>query len=35
VHIARKIAELRGVGPEEFEQVLDQNAQRFFGITLP
>lgn len=35
VHIARFLADLRGVEPEEFERVLDANAERFFGITLP
>lgn len=35
VHTARFIAERRGVDPAAFEAVLDQNAERFFGITLP
>ena len=35
VHVARFISERRGVNPEAFEQVLDANAERFFGITLP
>jgi TatD DNase family protein len=35
VHTARHIAELRGVDPIEFEQQLDINAERFFGIALP
>jgi len=32
VHTARYLAELRGVSAEEFERVLDANAERFFGI---
>ncbi len=35
VHVARFLAELRGEDPTEFEQQLDANAERFFGITLP
>ena len=35
VHTARRLAELRGVSPEDFERQLDANAERFFGITLP
>ena len=35
VHTARFIAERRGVDPVEFERILDANAERFFGITLP
>ena len=35
VHIAQRIAELRGVSPLDFEQQLDANAERFFGIRLP
>jgi TatD DNase family protein len=35
VHIARKIAELRGVNPADFERQLDANAERFFGIQFP
>ena len=35
VHTARFIARLRGVDPAAFEAVLDENAERFFGITLP
>ena len=35
VHTARFIAERRGIEHERFEQVLDANAERFFGITLP
>lgn len=35
VDVARHIAELRGVDATEFEQQLDANAERFFGITLP
>lgn len=34
-HIARFIAQRRGLSPEAFESVLDANAERFFGITLP
>ena len=35
VHTARFIAKMRGVDPVEFEQQLDANAERFFGIDLP
>jgi TatD DNase family protein len=35
VHIANRIAHLRGVDPAAFEQQLDANAERFFGFTLP
>jgi TatD DNase family protein len=35
VHIARFLADLRGEEPGEFERILDANAERFFGITLP
>ena len=35
VHIARFIADLRGIDRAEFEQQTDANAERFFGITLP
>jgi len=35
VHVARFLADLRGVDPGEFERILDGNAERFFGITLP
>jgi len=35
VHTAHYLAELRGVDPGDFEQTLDANAERFFGITLP
>ena len=34
VHIAHRLAALRGVRPEELEGVLDANAERFFGIEL-
>ena len=34
-HTARFIAERRGVDPRVFEAILDANAERFFGITLP
>jgi len=33
VHIARRLAELRGVDPNEFERQLDDNARRFFNIS--
>lgn len=32
VHIAQFLAQLRGVDPEPFEEQLDANAQRFFGL---
>jgi TatD DNase family protein len=32
VHIARRLAELRGVEYDAFERQLDDNARRFFGI---
>jgi TatD DNase family protein len=35
VHVARRIAELRGVTSGEFERTLDANAERFFGVKLP
>lgn len=35
VHVARFLADLRGEDPGRFEQQLDANAERFFGITLP
>lgn len=34
VHIARRIAELRGVRYEDLEQQLDSNVERFFGIKI-
>ena len=34
VHIARRIAELRGQSYEDLERQLDANAERFFGIRL-
>ncbi|MHC4991728.1 MAG: TatD family hydrolase, partial [Planctomycetota bacterium] len=34
VHTARFLAQLRGVDPDEFEQQLDANAERFFGLDL-
>ena len=34
VHTARFLARLRGVDPDEFEQQLDANAERFFGLDL-
>lgn len=33
IHIARFLAELRGVEHHEFERQLDANAQRFFGLS--
>lgn len=35
VDTARFLAQDRGVDPASFERVLDANAERFFGITLP
>jgi TatD DNase family protein len=35
VHVARFLAALRGVDPDEFEQQLDANAQRCYGLELP
>lgn len=35
VHVARYLAELRGVDAVEFERELDLNAERFFAIELP
>jgi TatD DNase family protein len=35
VHVGRRLAELRGVNPGDFEEVLDANAKRFFGIGMP
>jgi Tat protein secretion system quality control protein TatD with DNase activity len=35
VHIARFLADLRGVDPVELETQLDANAERFFGIERP
>lgn len=35
VHTARFIADRRGIEHERFEKILDANAERFFGITLP
>ena len=32
VHVARRIAQLRGVDPAAFETILDTNAERFFGL---
>jgi TatD DNase family protein len=34
-HIARFVAELRGIDVTQFEHQLDANAERFFSITLP
>ncbi len=33
VHVARRLAELRGVDYDDLERQLDSNAERFFGIT--
>lgn len=35
VHTARFLAQLRGVDFESFEHMVDRNAERFFGITIP
>jgi TatD DNase family protein len=35
VHVARRLAELRGVDLRTLESPLDANAERFFGIKLP
>ncbi len=35
VHTARFLAELRSVDYEEFERMVDANAERFFGIKIP
>jgi TatD DNase family protein len=32
VHVANRLAELRGIAPEEWERQLDANAERFFRI---
>jgi TatD DNase family protein len=32
VHVARFLAKIRGVDADEFEQQLDANAERFFGL---
>lgn len=34
-HTARFLAELRGIPYDQFEQLVDRNAERFFGITIP
>ena len=34
-HVAAFLASRRGLDPDEFESILDANAERFFGITLP
>ncbi|MHC4767521.1 MAG: TatD family hydrolase, partial [Planctomycetota bacterium] len=34
VHVASFLARLRGVDPDEFEQQLDANAERFYGLQL-
>ncbi|MHC4217498.1 MAG: TatD family hydrolase [Planctomycetota bacterium] len=35
VHVANCLARLRGVDPAEFEQQLDANAERIYGLTPP
>ena len=35
VHVARFLADLRGTDPADFEQTLDANAERFFGLETP
>ena len=35
VHVAQRLATLRGVDPNEFEKTLDANAERFFRIKIP
>lgn len=35
VHVARRLAELRGVDAIEFQDQLDANTERFFGIKIP
>ena len=35
VHTAHRLAELRGVDPDDFALTLDRNAARFFSIELP
>ena len=32
VHVARRLAEVRGVDPDDLERTLDANAHRFFGF---
>ena len=34
-HTARRLAEIRGVDPTDFEAQIDANTERFFGITIP
>ncbi len=34
IHTARFLAQLRGCDEHKFEQITDENAERFFGITL-
>ena len=33
--VAEFLARRRGVAPEAFEAILDRNAERFFGISIP
>lgn len=34
-HTARRLAEIRGVSPRDFERQIDANTRRFFGIEVP
>ena len=35
VHIARALAEIKGIDPADLERTLDASAERFFNITIP
>ncbi|MEL6742665.1 MAG: TatD family hydrolase, partial [Planctomycetota bacterium] len=35
VHVCEALAKIRGCTPQAMEEMLDANAERFFGITLP
>ena len=35
VHVCQALAKIRGCTPQAMEELLDRNAERFFGITLP
>ena len=35
VHVCEALAKIRGCTPQAMEELLDTNAERFFGITLP
>ena len=35
VHVCEALAKIRGCTPQAMEELLDRNAERFFGITLP